>query len=130
MLEHYALVKALHVGAVALSGLLFLARALLVQAGATSLAFAAPVRSASYVIDTVLLGAGVALAIALPAALFANHWLSVKLVLVVAYILLGSLALKRAPTARARVFCLLAAIATYLFIVGIAVAHRPLGWLA
>jgi uncharacterized membrane protein SirB2 len=128
--EPYALVKALHVGAVALSGFLFLGRALLVQTGANPLAFAAPVRYASYAVDTVLLGAGVALAIMLPAALFANHWLAVKLVLVVAYILLGSLALKRAPTARSRVLCLAAAIATYLFVVGIAVAHRPLGWLA
>ena len=52
-----AQIKAVHVAAVLLSGALFLLRGLLVQAGAARWAMWAPVRYASYSIDTVLLTA-------------------------------------------------------------------------
>ncbi|MFO1312954.1 MAG: SirB2 family protein [Burkholderiales bacterium] len=128
-MEHYALVKALHVAAVALTGFVFLLRALLVQLGRFPVAFAPPIRYASYAIDTVLLASALLLVAMLPPAVFANHWLHVKVALVVAYIVLGSFALKRARTRRGRAACLVAAIAAYAAIVGIAIAHHPLGWL-
>lgn len=130
MPDHYALVKALHITAVSLTGLVFLVRGALVQAGRTSIAFAAPLRYASYTIDTLLLASAVALVSMLPPAMFANHWLHVKVGLVVVYIVLGSFALKRARTPRGRAVFFAAAIATYATIVGIAIAHHPLGWLA
>ena len=58
------------------------------------------VRYSSYTVDTVLLTAALMLVSMLPAAMFANHWLTVKLVLVVAYVGLGTLALD-APGHRA-----------------------------
>jgi uncharacterized membrane protein SirB2 len=88
------------------------------------------VRFASYGIDTLLLAAGATLVAILPRPVFASHWLDVKLVLVVVYIVLGAFALRRARTRRARAVFLAAAVATYALIVGIAVAHHPLGWLA
>lgn len=130
MLEHYALVKSVHVAAVSLSGLLFLVRGLLVQSGRDRWAQLAPVRLASYGIDTLLLAAGVTLAAMLPRPVFASHWLDVKIVLVVGYIVLGAFALRRAKTRRARAAFFAAAVATYALIVGIAIAHHPLGWLA
>ena len=130
MSEHYDLVKSVHVAAVSLSGLLFLVRGLLVQAGRDRWAQLAPVRFASYGIDTLLLVAGVTLVAILPRPVFASRWLDVKLVLVVAYIVLGAFALRRARTRRARAFCFVAAVMTYALIVGIAIAHHPLGWLA
>jgi len=57
----------------------------------------------------------------------AQGWLTAKVVLLVVYIVLGSLALRRAPTLRARAGCFAAAVAVYLFIAGIAVRHDPLG---
>ena len=130
MLAYYPLVKSVHIGAVVASGLVFLLRGLLVQFGRTGVAMASPVRYASYAIDTVLLTAALMLFTMLPATLFANHWLAAKLMVLVAYVLLGTFALKRAATSRARTLCFLGALAAYALIVGIALAHHPLGWLA
>lgn len=130
MLAWYAQVKLLHVAAVLLSGALFLMRGLLVQAKREHVAMAPRVRYASYAIDTVLLAAGVALVVMLPGALFANHWLAVKLALLVLYIVLGSFALKRARTPRAHAVFFVAALLTFAAMLGVARAHSPLGWLA
>jgi len=130
VLAFYTEIKWVHVAAVLLSGAVFLARALLVQGGRARWAMAALVRYASYGIDTVLLAAALMLAAALPGALFANQWLSVKLGLVVLYIGFGSAALGRARTPRGRTVCFAAALIVYALIIGIARAHHPLGWLA
>ena len=130
MIAYYALVKAVHVGAVLVSGLVFLSRGLLVQAGRERWAQVAPVRLASYAIDTVLLTAALMLVAMLPGAVFANHWLTVKVALVIVYIVLGVFALRRAATRRAHALCLAAAVAVYLLVIGIALAHHPLGWIA
>ena len=58
---------------------------------------------------------------------FVHAWLTVKVLLLLVYIVLGSLALKRARTQRARVICYIAALGVYLFIVSVARAHHPLG---
>ena len=129
MLAYYALVKSVHVVAVGVSGLVFLTRGLLVQAGRERWAQVAPVRFASYTIDTVLLTAALMLVAMLPSAVFSNHWLTVKIALVIAYIVLGAFALRRAATRRARAAFLVAAAAAYALVVGIALAHHPLGWL-
>jgi len=114
---------------VLLSGLLFLTRGLLVQTGQQRCAMSSLARYASYGIDTVLLTAALMLVTILPGALFANHWLTLKLALLVAYVLAGTLALKRARTPRARTFFFIAALAVYAIMIGIARAHHPLGWL-
>jgi uncharacterized membrane protein SirB2 len=122
-------VKTVHVATVIASGALFLLRGILVQAGTQRVATSRPLRYASYAIDTVLLTAALMLVSILPGAMFANHWLTLKLVLLVAYVVLGSLALKRGRTPRARTVAFVAALATYATMLGIARAHHPLGWL-
>ena len=99
MLAFYPQIKSVHVAAVLLSGALFLTRGLLVQAGWQRWAMSGLVRYASYSIDTVLLTAALMLVTILPGAMFANHWLTFKLALLVVYVSLGSLALKRATDA-------------------------------
>ncbi|MCB1980727.1 MAG: SirB2 family protein, partial [Rhodoferax sp.] len=54
-------------------------------------------------------------------------WLGVKLVLLVVYIGLGTMALQRARTTRARVAWTLASLACFGFMVSVALAHDPLG---
>lgn len=130
LIAWYAPVKAIHVAAVVISGVLFLVRGVMVLAGRERVAMAAHVRYTSVAIDSVLLAAGVLLVIMLPGALFANQWLTVKLVLLVIYIVLGSLALKRARTPRARLLAFVAALAVFAAMLGVARAHAPLGWLA
>lgn len=129
MIEFYGQIKAVHIAAVVLSGALFALRGLLVQAGRPALGMAAPLRFTSYAIDTVLLTAAMMLLTILPGALFANGWLTAKLVLLVAYVGLGTFALKRGRTPRVRTACYVLALAIYASMFSIARAHHPLGWL-
>ena len=129
MIEFYPQIRAVHIGAVIASGALFALRGAGMLSGARW-PMAAPLRYLSYSIDSVLLTAALMLIAVLPAALFANHWLTVKLSLLVVYIVLGSLALKRGRSARVRGVCYVAALALFAAVVGIARTHQPLGWLA
>lgn len=129
MMEFYLPIKWVHICAVALSGSLFALRAGAALAGA-SWPYAAPLRYLSYTIDTVLLSAALMLATILPAGYFANHWLTVKLALIVLYIVLGTFALRRNRTRVLRGACFAGAIALFALVIGIAIAHHPLGWLS
>jgi uncharacterized membrane protein SirB2 len=128
MIEFYPQIRFVHILAISLSGSLFALRGLGMLAGARwPQAFV--VRYLSYTIDTVLLTAALMLVAILPAAMFANHWLTVKLVLVVAYVVLGVFALRRGRSRTIRATCYVAALLVFAAIVGIARMHHPLGWL-
>lgn len=128
MLELYPQIKMVHVVAVIASGSLFLLRGLVLQAGERGRwAMAAPLRYLSYGIDTVLLAAALLLLLILPAALYGNGWLTVKLLLLVAYVGLGTFALKRGRTRRTRLTCFVGALAVYGSMLVIARTHDPLG---
>ena len=129
MIELYPQVRAVHIAAVLTSGALFALRGAGVLMGG-HWAMAAPLRYLSYAIDTLLLGAALWLLTMLPAAVFANHWLALKLVLLVGYVVLGSLALKRARSAAMRALCYAAALGVYGAMFGIARTHQPLAWLS
>jgi uncharacterized membrane protein SirB2 len=126
LLPWYLQIKQAHIGLVLASGLLFAVRGAAVLAG-QSWAMHKPWRWLSYGIDTVLLSAGVALWGILSLNLLHSPWLGTKLLLLVVYIVLGSLALKRAPTPAVRRLSYAAALGTYLFMASVAVAHHPLG---
>ena len=126
MLEFYPQIKAVHIAAVMASGVLFLLRGAAVQLGA-AWAMAAPLRYLSYTIDTVLLTAALMLATIVHQYPFVNGWLTAKVLLLVCYIVLGSLALKRGRTRAVRTTCWIVALLVYLFIVSIARTHHPLG---
>ena len=128
MIEFYPQIKSMHVAMVLASGLLFALRAAAVLAGARW-AMAAPLRYLSYTIDTTLLTAALMLLTTLKLNPFLVPWLAVKLALLVAYVVLGSLALKRARSRRARAACCVAALATFGFMYSVARAHHPLGLL-
>lgn len=126
MIAFYLQIKLVHIAAVLASGGLFALRGALVLAG-VRWAMAAPLRYLSYTIDTVLLTAALMLLTALKLNPFVIPWLSVKLALLVLYVVLGSLALKRAHTRRARALYYAAALATFGFMYFVARAHHPLG---
>ena len=129
MIEFYPQVRAVHIGAVLASGALFALRGAGVLGG-MRWPMAAPLRYLSYSIDTTVLTAALMLVAMLPAAVFANHWLTAKLLLLVIYVVLGSFALKRGRSTRVRGICFGAAVAVYVFMFGVARAHQSLGWLA
>jgi uncharacterized membrane protein SirB2 len=126
MLTFYLQIKAVHIAAVLASGGLFALRGAGVLAG-QRWAMAAPLRYLSYSIDTVLLTAALMLLTALKLNPFAVPWLSVKLALLVVYVALGTLALKRASTRRGRAICYAAALGCFGFMYFVARAHHPLG---
>jgi uncharacterized membrane protein SirB2 len=126
MIEYYPQIKFVHVVAVVASGSLFLLRGIAVQGG-MPWAMAPPVRYLSYSIDIVLLTAALMLLTVLPAAVFANGWLWVKLSLLVVYIGLGSFALKRGRTATIRAACFAAALFVFVCMYLVARTHDPLG---
>jgi uncharacterized membrane protein SirB2 len=61
---------------------------------------------------------------------FGSGWLTAKVVLLVAYIVLGSIALKRGRTRAVRITAFVAALSIVGFLITVARAHHPLGFLA
>jgi uncharacterized membrane protein SirB2 len=123
----YPWIKQSHIALVVASGTLFALRGMAVLAGARW-PRQATVRVASVVIDTLLLGAGVTLWTVLQLNPIRDHWLAAKLVLLVLYVVLGTLALKGARSAPHRLVFLLAAMLTFATMVGVALTHHPLGF--
>ena len=126
--DFYPLIKASHVGLVMLSGGLFAGRGVGVLLGAT-MPMSPLVRRCSEVIDTALLVAAVLLLVTLQLNPFATPWLLAKLVLLVAYIVCGSLALRRAPTQAGKALAFAAALLCFVMMFTIATTHDPLGFL-
>jgi uncharacterized membrane protein SirB2 len=130
MVEYYFALRHAHIGLAILSVGLFALRGALVLAGGPARGNAAPLRYASYAIDSLLLTAALMLMSALQLQPFATGWLGTKLALLVVYVALGSVALKRGRTPRARALAYVAALLTVAFLVSVARAHHPLGVLA
>ena len=126
MIEFYPQIKLAHIGLVLASGLLFAIRGLLVMLG-QRWAMAAPLRWLSYTIDTSLLTAALMLLVVLQVNPFTTAWLATKLILLVVYVVLGTLALKRAKGRGARLATYLAALAVFGFMYSVARTHHPLG---
>jgi uncharacterized membrane protein SirB2 len=129
MLDFYPQIRFVHIAAVLASGGLFFLRGLALHLGGRW-AMAAPLRYLSYTIDTILLTAALMLATILHQYPFVHGWLTVKVVLLVIYVVLGSYALKRGSTRNSRILFWLAALGVYAFIISVARAHHPLGILA
>ena len=126
MPEFYVEVRFIHIAAVLASGGLFLMRGLALFAGA-GWSLAAPTRYLSYTIDTVLLAAAIMLMITVRQYPFVQPWLSVKVLLLAVYIVLGIFAFWKRPSRAVRLACWLAALFIYAFIISVAQAHHPLG---
>ena len=129
MEEFYLEIRHVHIGAVMASGSLMLMRGLAHNLTAAAWVKAWPLRYLSYAIDTVLLTAALMLMTIVQQYPFADGWLTVKVMLVLLYIVLGYRAL-RGETRRARWASLGAAALVYGFIVTVARAHSPLGMFA
>lgn len=119
-----------HLAAVAASGGLFFLRGLGLLLLGQRWPMSAPVRYLSYTVDSILLAAAITLTVIIQQYPFANAWLTAKVLLVVVYIGLGSIALKRGKTLLSRRLAFVAALAVFVFIASIAHAKSPFGFLA
>lgn len=120
----YVAVKYVHVAAVAISFALFFLRGVWMMRGSPLLA-RRWVRIVPHVNDTVLLAAGVWLAVLLRQAPGESAWLTAKLVGLVLYIALGMLALRFLRSRRRRVGAWIAALAVFCYIVAVAFTKSP-----
>lgn len=130
MEDLYLPVRAVHICAVTASGLLFAVRGGAFNLFGASWPRAFPIRLVSWIIDTILLGAALTLTVLVRQFPFVDHWLTVKVTLLVVYIGLGAQAFAAARSQRMRIGFWLAALAVFGFIVTVARAHHPLGFFA
>jgi len=126
MIEFYPQIRLVHILCVVVSGLLFAFRGSWMLAGGTAYNHIV-LRALSWAVDTTLLTAALMLAAILHRYPIAEAWLTTKVILLVVYIGLGTMALRRASTRRERAWYFGAAIAVYLFIASVAHAHHPAG---
>ena len=126
MIEFYSQIKLVHITCVVLSGSLFTLRGVMMLAGSVRVYHPA-LKYLSYLIDTTLLTAAVLLTLILHQYPFVQSWLTAKVLLLVVYIVLGVFALRRGRSRVSRAAYFVAALAVFLFIVSIAIAHDPRG---
>ena len=124
----YASIKAVHMASVTTSFALFAIRGAWRWRSPDKLR-RRWVRIVPHVVDTVLLASGIALAALIGAASGAHAWLAAKVAGLIAYIVLGSIALKYGKTPGVRAVAFVAALATFAWIVSVAVTKSPAGFL-
>lgn len=126
MIEFYPQIKMLHIASIMASGTLFSLRGLLMLFKA-KIGNNIAVRVLSWTIDSTLLMTALMLITMLHQYPFVQAWLTVKVVFLVVYIVLGVFALRRGRSLRARALYFVAALAVFGFIYSVARAHHPLG---
>lgn len=121
----YIALKHLHVTFVALSGLLFLVRGIWMLRASPRLQ-QRWVRIVPHIVDTLLLASAIGLAVVSHQYPGQMPWLTAKVLALVAYIVLGAVALKRGRTQGVRTAAFIGALACFAYIVAVAVTKNPL----
>jgi uncharacterized membrane protein SirB2 len=87
-------------------------------------------RIAPHVIDALFLLTGIAMVYLLSLPVLQTPWLLAKLIALLAYIILGAVALRRGPTLQIRLIAFVGALSAFAYVVGAALSKSPLSWLA
>lgn len=123
-MAYFSLIKNLHLATIALSLTLFVLRGAWMIA-ASPLLQARWVRIVPHVIDTLLLASGIGLAVLIQQYPLVHGWLTAKLLALILYIVLGTIALKRGKTKTQRIAAWIAALLVFGYMVAVAMAHDP-----
>ena len=121
----YFAIKYLHIVCAALSGSLFLVRGVWMLRDSTMLN-RRWVRIAPHIVDSVLLGSALVMVFLSGQYPFVQGWLTAKVLALLAYIVLGTIALKRGKNKTVRVCTFIAALAVFAYIVSVALSKRVL----
>ncbi len=124
----YIAVKYVHVISVVLSVSGFFLRGLLMMRDSPMLR-ARWIRVLPHINDTVLLVAALTLAAMSGQYPFVADWVTAKVFGIIAYIILGALALRDASTRSMRIACWFASLAVFGWIVSVALMRQPWGFL-
>lgn len=120
-----AIVKQIHVVSVGLSFLGFFLRGLWMLTDSPLLQ-AKPTKILPHIIDTVLLVSGISLVVMMSLSLGANSWLIAKIVALIVYIVVGTIAIKRGKTKLVRTVAWVLAMSVFVYIYLVARTHNPL----
>ena len=126
----YLEIRTVHIWSVIASGALFALRGGAFNLLGATWPKALPARLLSWTIDTTLLTAALILMTIVRQYPFVDHWLTVKVTLLVVYIGLGTQAFAMRRPKAVRIGFWIAALMVFGFIVTVARAHHPLGFLA
>ena len=121
----YVTIKHVHIASAALSGSLFLLRGIWMMRESTMLQNRM-VRILPHVVDTVLLASALIMVFWSEQYPFVQNWLTVKVFALIAYIVFGTVALKRGGTKTQRVYAFFAALLVFAYIGLVAITKRAL----
>jgi uncharacterized membrane protein SirB2 len=125
----YLLIKNMHSGFAYLSISLFILRSIL-SVSSSALLQHKLLKIAPHLIDTLFLLFAILLTIEIQQYPLINSWLTAKLFALFAYIIVGTIAIKRGKTAVIRLWASIIAIAIFGYIIGVAKTHNILSWFA
>ncbi|RLJ16530.1 regulator SirB [bacterium endosymbiont of Escarpia laminata] len=125
MTELYPWIKYLHVTTVVITGMMFVQRYLWMLSN-TLQEKGGWIRVVPHVNDTLLLFSGLAMALMIQQYPLVTGWLTAKLVALLAYIIIGSIALKRGRNRQIRTWAGLLALTCYFYIIGTALSRSPI----
>lgn len=83
-----------------------------------------------HVVDTVFLFSGIAMLVMVSMNPLTQNWLLAKFAGLIVYVLLGTIAIRRGPSLETRSVAFVAAVATFAYVVGVALSKSPASWLA
>ncbi|MFZ2296235.1 MAG: SirB2 family protein [Polaromonas sp.] len=122
---NYLAIKHLHVTCAVLSGSFFLLRGIWML-GDSPMLQRRWVKVVPHVVDTLLLASALVLVFWSGQYPFVQTWLTAKVLALIAYIVLGTIALKRGKTKGVRTFAFFAALATFAYIVAVALTRQAM----
>ncbi|MBA5687445.1 SirB2 family protein [Rugamonas apoptosis] len=117
-MDYYA-IKHFHMGCAAMSGSLFLLRGYWMLSNPARLQ-QRWVRTAPHMIDTALLASALTMVVLSAQYPFVQGWLTAKVLALLLYIVLGTIALKRGKTRAVRATAFAGAVTAFLYIGGVA----------
>lgn len=121
----YLAIKYFHITCAALSGSFFLLRGIWMLRESDMLRQRS-VKVLPHVIDTLLLASALVMVFWSGQYPFVQPWLTAKVVALIVYIALGTVALKRGKTKAVRTWALVAALATFGYIVMVALTRQAM----
>lgn len=121
------IVKTIHLTCVALSFAGFFIRGIWMMRDSVNLK-RRWVKIAPHIIDTLLLASAIMLAVQMRISPLEHSWLMAKIIALLIYIGIGTVALKEGRSKPVRVTAWLFGLATFMYIVSVALTRSTLGW--
>ena len=124
-MQTYIAVKHLHMSCAAISVSFFILRFIWMLRG-SSMLLQRWVRIVPHVVDTILLASALTMVVWSGQIPFQQAWLGAKVLALLGYIVLGSIALKRGKTTQKRALAFGAALLVFAYIVAVALSRHVL----